>query len=477
MANRLGAAPGNSREEAQKPQRSLRDLLSTSGQPRPWREKLKNRDWSSSDLLLRFLFLLAIGCSELCAPAADASSTSTAACFDIHQFGAKGDGKALDTDAIQKALDECGKAGGVVRFPRGTYLSKPLFLHSRTTVQLDEGATLVATDEREDFLIPERRAQTNSSSAFYAFINGRDLTDVAITGRGTIDGSGAKWWVPAEEARRKVSGYTLPRPRLIVLTGCKNVRVEGVTLANSPSFHFVPNDCENVMLDHVVITAPAHSPNTDGIDPSVSRHVRISHCRIDVGDDNIAIKSGRKMPGREFGCEDIQVMDCVFLHGHGLSIGSETAGGVRNLTVERCQFQDTENGIRIKSPRGRGGAVENLSYKDITMTNVDPAITITCYYPKIPKEDTAQPVTPETPSFRNIRIANLTATCPRNAGVIVGLPESAVSNLVLENVSINAATGLTVRNAKAVQFKNARVTANEGPPIIRQDAQVEGIGE
>jgi polygalacturonase len=426
---------------------------------------------SSSNLLLQLL-LTAVAGTALCAGAAESSPGSNAACFDVRQFGAKGDGKALDTVAIQKALDECGKAAGVVRFPTGTYLSKPLFLRSKTTLQLDQGATLLATDEREDFLIPEKRSQTNSSSAFYAFINGKDLSDIAITGQGTIDGSGAKWWVPAEEARRKVSGYTLPRPRLIALTGCKNVRVEGVTLANSPTFHFVPNDCENVVVDHVTITAPAHSPNTDGIDPSVSRHVRISHCRIDVGDDNIAIKSGRKMPGREFGCEDITVMDCVFLHGHGLSIGSETPGGVRNLTVERCQFQDTENGIRIKSPRGRGGAVENLSYSDITMTNVDPAITITCYYPKIPKEDTAQPVTPETPSFRNIRIKNLTATCPRGAGVIVGLPESVVSNVVLENVSIEAATGLNVRNAKGIELKNARVIAKEGPPIISQDAEV-----
>jgi polygalacturonase len=416
-------------------------------------------------------------CNGICAWAADSSSTSNSACFDVRQFGARGDGKTLDTSGIQKALDECGKAGGVVRFPKGTYLSKPLFLRSRTTVQLDAGATLLATDEREDFLIPERRNQDNSSTAFYAFINGKELSDVAFTGQGTIDGAGAKWWVPAEEARRKTPGYTLPRPRLILLTGCKNVRVEGVTLANSPSFHFVPNDCENVVVDHVTITAPAHSPNTDGIDPSVSRHVRISHCRIDVGDDNIAIKSGREMPGREFGCEDITVTDCVFLHGHGLSIGSETPGGVRNLTVERCKFQDTENGIRIKSPRGRGGSVENLSYTDISMTNVDPAITITCYYPKIPKEDTVQPVTPRTPSYRNIRIKNLTATCPRNAGVLVGLPESLISNVVLENVNISSATGLTVRNAKEIEFKNSRIIARQGAPIIVQDAEVVGMDQ
>ena len=427
----------------------------------------------STRLVLAVCLPLCVSC-RAASPDTKNASRPNSACFDVRQFGAKGDGKALDTTAIQKAFDECGKSGGgTVRVPSGTYLSKPLFLRDKTTLQLDAGATLRATDEREDFLIPEKRTQTNSSTAFYSFINGKDLSDIAITGKGTIDGSGAKWWIPAEEARRKVSGYTLPRPRLVQLTGCKNVRVEGVTLANSPTFHFVPNDCEDVVVDHVTITAPAHSPNTDGIDPSVSRRVRISNCRIDVGDDNIAIKSGRKMPGREFACEDITITDCVFLHGHGLSIGSETPGGVRNLVVERCHFQDTENGIRIKSPRGRGGAVENLSYTDITMTNVDPAIVITCYYPKIPKEDGPQPVNDTTPSFRNIRIKNLTATCTREAGIIIGLPESPVSNVVLENVNITAAkTGLTVRNAKSVQLKNTQVSAKEGPPIIIQDAEV-----
>src|SRR5207247_148431 len=111
--------------------------------------------------------------------------------------------------------------------------------------------------------------------------------------------------------------------------------------------------------------------------------------------------------------------------------------------------------------------------ENITMTNVDPAITITCYYPKIPLEDAAQPMTPETPIFRNLRIKNLTATCARSAGVIIGLPESPVSDVVLENVRISApTTGLTVRNAKDVRFQKVRVIAAEGPPVILQDAEV-----
>ena len=188
-----------------------------------------------------------------------------------------------------------------------------------------------------------------------------------------IDGSGAKWWGPAEEARRKKPGYTLPRPNLIVLTGCRNLRVENITIKNSPKFHLVPTDCDGVIISNVTITAPEHAANTDDIDPTVCRNVLITKCWIDVGDDNVAIKSGRKVEGREFGCENITVTDCTFLHGQRTSIGSETSGGVRNVQVRNCTFEGTENGIRIKLQRGKGGVVENVSYSDITMKDVDPA--------------------------------------------------------------------------------------------------------
>jgi len=417
--------------------------------------------------------------------AADSPSTKV---FDVRQFGAKGDGQTLDTAAIQKALDECGNAGGgTVRFPSGTYLSKPVTLRTRTTLQLDEGAKLQATGEQAAFLKSGTNwLEAKSGGDFNPFIGGKDLVDVTITGRGTIDGGGANWWEAAEQARRKQPGYTLPRPNLIVLTDCKNLRVENITIQNSPKFHLVPTDCDGVVISNVTILAPARAANTDAIDPSICRNVLITRCRIDVGDDNVAIKSGRKVEGREFATENITVTDCVFLHGHGMSIGSETVGGVRNVTVRNCTFENTENGIRIKSQRGRGGVVENISYSDITMKNVDPAITLTCYYMynsagdavqrSAPKEDAAKPVDEKTPIYRNIRIRNLTATCQRSAGTILGLPESQISDVVLENVSIAAATtGLKVKNAKGVQFKNVQVVSKEGPPFIVENAQVEGL--
>ena len=260
--------------------------------------------------------------------------------FDVRQFGAKGDGKTLDTAAIQKALDECGKAaGGTVKFSPGIYLSQPITIRTKTTVLLDAGATLLASTNQSDFMkMPGDWLKAKSGGDFIPLISGKNLTDVTLTGKGTIDGNGAVWWEEAEKARQKVSGYTLPRPNLIVLNRCKNVRLENLTVQNSPKFHFVPTECEGVVISNVTILAPEHAANTDAIDPSSCKNVLITKCRIDVGDDNVAIKAGKKLAEREFASEDITVTDCTFLHGHGMSIGSETAGGVRNVTIKNCTF-------------------------------------------------------------------------------------------------------------------------------------------
>jgi polygalacturonase len=401
-----------------------------------------------------------------------------AATFNVRDSGATGDGKTMDTAAIQKALDACQPAGGVVEFPAGIYLSRPLKLHSQTTVQLDAGATLLASTNQNDFMrIPGD--WLTAKGGFISFISGKNLTDVTFTGGGVIDGSGFVWWEEAEKARRKKSGYTLPRPNLISLDTCKNVRLENITLQNSPKFHFVPGDCDDVVVSNVTILAPAHAANTDAIDPSGHR-ILITKCTIDVGDDNIAIKAGKKIEGRDPESEDITVSDCTFWHGHGLSIGSETAGGVRNVTVTHCTFADTENGLRIKSDVKRGGLVENISYRDITMSNVAPAITFTSYYMNNSAGDegkpNAAPVAGEKiPLYRNIKISNLTATCQKSAGVIMDLPADCISNVVFENVQISAPRGMTIKNAKGIQFINSKISVSSGAPIITENADVQGL--
>ena len=202
------------------------------------------------------------------------------------------------------------------------------------------------------------------------------------------------------------------------------------------------------------------------MDPGGCRNLRIIGCTIDVGDDNIALKAGRKVAGREAAVENVWVERCTFLHGHGMSIGSETFGGVKNLTVTNCTFNGTTSGIRIKSARGKGGLVENLVYTDITMTNVDFPIYITSYYPKVPAQDTVHPTAPDSPAYRNIVIRNLIAHSARTAGMIVGLPEAPISQIALENVCLKAPTGLVLRNVHSAGFTDCAFQVKQGLAVL-----------
>jgi polygalacturonase len=471
-------------------------MITSFSRPRQWKETMKSMQehhtrgktpcaWVWLVMPLLGLSMVA-GCGSGVHSQTSQASEAPAKVFNVRDYGAVGDGKTLDTQAIQKALDACGQAGGgTVLFPAGTYLSQPLTLRTKTTVQIESDATLLADTNQNEYLkTPGNWLEAKSSGDFVPFIEGKKLTDITLAGGGTIDGNGAAWWGEAEKARQIKPGYTLPRPNLIGLQRCQNVRLENITLKNSPKFHFVPADCDGVVVSNVTILAPEHAANTDAIDPS-GHHILITKCTIDVGDDDVAIKAGKSGPPDQFQSEDITITDCTIRHGHGISIGSETDGGVRNVTVRNCTFENTENGLRIKSQRGKGGRVENIRYSDITMKNVNPAITLTCYYMNNSAGDTSQPSAAKagaaqlastlTPVFRDIYISNLTATCQKSAGIITGLPESKISNVVLENVRISSVTGMAIKNASDVQFKNVQITTEQGPPVITENAQVEGM--
>ena len=214
----------------------------------------------------------------------------------------------------------------------------------------------------------------------------------------------------------------------------------------------------------VTISSPSTSPNTDGFDIWSSSNVHLSNSTIDCGDDDVAIDSSAS----DGAAHDITISSDTILHGHGLSIGSYTGGGVYNVTMHDDTMTGTVSGIRIKSARGRGGAVHALTYTHITMTNVATPILITAYYPDVPADgDPAQAVTSTTPDYYGIAISKVTATGATAAGEIVGLPEQTITGLSLTSVNIAAKTGVTVRNA-AVSTSSVTITPSSGSAWILQ---------
>ena len=382
--------------------------------------------------------------------------------YDVEDFGAKGDGKTFDTAAIQHALDVCGQAGGgIVRLTPGTYLCKPIFLRCNTTLHLDAGATVQATDNPEDFV------DSGHSGALLALVNANGLNAVAISGNGTIDGAGKRWWDEWAAAKRNAHPEPRPYPGLIVFSNCVDLKYEDVTLQNSPGAHLVPVDCENISISGTVIQSPKDAPTTDGISLGASRYVTIHDCLIDVGGDNIVIQSDHPdITHPNTASEHITIKDCGFLHGQGISIGSEIIGGVQDLEVSKCMFKGTAGGIRIKSARGRGGPVENVLYQNLTMNDVDYPICLTSYYPEVPTDDVAQPVAVSFPVYHNIVIRNVTSHGANAAGMIVGLPEAPVKNVELDNVHITAIKGMNLRNARGIEFRNSTIIAQTGAPLI-----------
>jgi polygalacturonase len=253
---------------------------------------------------------------------------------------------------------------------------------------------------------------------------------------------------------------------LIVFDHSHKILIDGVTVQNSPFWQIVVYYSDDVTIRNIRVLADPRSPNTDAIDPFSSRNVRIEHVYADVGDDDVAIKSGQaNSPGPDAPSKDITISDCTFMHGHGLSIGSEISGGVQNVHAARVQFKGTDNGVRIKSNRDRGGDIGNFDFRDLTMEDVGTPILITEYYPRIPDRDSAQPVARLTPHFHDISITNLTAAGAKTAGFVVGLPESPITSVTLTNVHITAEKGMTISNAIVTRHA-FDVKAASGPPFI-----------
>jgi len=386
---------------------------------------------------------------------------------NVREFGARGDGATKDTKAIQAAIDACtaAKGGGTVELSGGTFVSAPVVLKDNVTLDIAAGATLLGSPDHDDY--PE--LEVFRAPGRQSLVSADHAKNIAITGGGTIDGNGKSWWESIKGTPGAgIVGQVVFRPRLVVFNYCQHVRMEGVTVQNSPSWQIVPYYSDDIVIRNIKVLAPYPSPNTDAIDPFSSSNIVVDHVYADTGDDNIAIKSGEiDSPGPDAPTRNMTITDCTFDHGHGLSIGSEVAGGAQNIHAERIHFKGTDQGIRIKANRDRGNDVSNITFKDITMEDVKTSILISEYYPKTMPDGPvdAAPVQRLTPHFHNIRIENVKSVNSGWAGVIVGLPESPVVDIELKNVNIQAKKGLQIGYADVKQDGLVVSTTDGSKPV------------
>jgi polygalacturonase len=429
---------------------------------------------------------------EASPPAAQKPAASSPLLFNVVDFGAARDGKTLCTASIQSAVDACAKSGGGrVTFPAGKYLTGPIFLKSSIHVEVSAGAVLLGSTDFEKVPSIAGRYEGIDRTVYASMFTGLDLENISITGRGVIDGQGDAWWKASrvvEDLRRKLgltarepenppgSPLKWARPRMINLYRCKNVLISGLTIQNSPSWNIHPVLCDNICIDQVTIMAPPDSPNTDGMDPDSCRNMRISNCYISVGDDCITIKSGYRFrkSGNNVPSENIAVTNCVFGRGHGgVGVGSETAGGVRNVTVSNCVCDGTDRGLRLKTARGRGNVIENFRAQNVAMRGVGDAVSISMLY-DAGASRTAQPVDEGTPTLRNIHLSDIVVADAKRVALIEGLPEMPIQWLSISNFAVNGAgTGISCSDVSGMVFDNIVMKAEKGPALAAVD--VNGI--
>jgi polygalacturonase len=414
---------------------------------------------------------------------------------DVTRYGARGTRIFPDTEAFQRAIDDChAKGGGTVEVPRGEYLIGPIFLKSDIRLHLAPWSELVAISDEQPYRMSRGLEAWESNRGWIALINIADARNVAISGQGRIDGQGAAWWDRwRARARKAMKGGSTDRPRLVHAARSRNLLFEGIGLYNSPSFHLVVKDSEDVTVRRMRFVALAHSPNTDAIDPVDTRNMLIEDNFFDVGDDIVAIKSMKPNPAHpDASVENIVIRRNKGLSGRGICIGSETIGGVRGVVVEDNELTGSMYGIRIKTSRGRGGLVQDILFRNNRLTDVETPMVFSGYYESAgydgtevanrlarggfvlghqiypPDSEPAQPYKPNsTPWIRNVRVEDLTATGADRAGIVVGLPERAIEGLVFRNVRIESRRGLLVRHA-LVNARGLRIEAQDRAALVRE---------
>lgn len=443
---------------------------------------------------------------------------------NLKDFGAKGDGSSLCTDAFSKAIDALSKqGGGRLVVPQGVWYTGPITLKSNINLHLVKGAVILFSHDINLYPLVETSFEGLDTRRCQSPISGRNLENVAITGAGVIDGNGEYWrplkrgkvtasqwkkitsrggvykrddyWMPADGYLKgeNLSEMNVPvniksedewnsikpflRPVMISLVKCKNVWLNGVIFQNSPAWNIHPLMCENVLIEDVLVRNPSYAQNGDGLDLESCKNALIVNSTFDVGDDGICIKSGKDEDGRRRGvpCENVIVDGCTVFKGHGgFVVGSEMSAGVKNIYVSDCQFLGTDVGLRFKSKRGRGGVVENIYIKNISMFDIQTdAITFDLYYggksavevladgdQKAQQKVDMKKVDETTPVFRNIDIEHVICRGARRAAYFNGLPEMPVENVNIRDMEINNADeGIVINRTTGVTLNNIKISA------------------
>ena len=381
--------------------------------------------------------------------------------LDVTRFGARGDGVQDDTHFIQAAILACPRNGRVL-FPAGIYRITSLFLKSHTRMELVKGAELKAFaqpekfpvfpgviesyDEKEDYNLGSWEG--NPLPMYTSVICGVDVEDVVISGQGKINGNASveDWWKAPKDYK------DVFRPRLFFVNRCKDITLQGVTCCNSPAWTLHPYFSENLKFIDLDILNPSDSPNTDGLDPESCKNVDVIGVRFSLGDDCIAVKSGKIYMGRKYKTpsENIYIRQCLMEDGHGaVTLGSEMAGGIRNLMVEDCIFRNTDRGLRIKSRRGRGkdAVLDQIVFRNLTLDHVMTPLVVNAFYFCDPDGRTSYvqsrdpyPVDDRTPFIRKMVFENLECTnCHVAAAYFDGLPEQKIEEIVMKNISVSYA--------------------------------------
>lgn len=412
---------------------------------------------------------------------------------NITDFGAKEGGKFKNTEAINKAIKHLSASGGgTVVVPKGKWLTGPIVLLSNINLHLDEGSELLFSQDFNDYL-PEVLTNFEGSEvyAYSPFIYAFKQENIAVTGKGVLDGQGKPWWeqrktpgfgnrkliemndkeVPLKERRFGSLHNYLP-PVFFGPLYCSHVLLEGVTFKYGAFWTVNPSFCNDLIVRGISILTEGeygHTPNGDGINPNSCQNVLIEYNTLSTGDDCITIKSGRDKDGLRIGmpCKNILIRHNKGLHGHGgIVIGSEMSGGIENVYASDCQFNGTDRVIRIKTDRGRGAYIRNCWFKDISADTIQrEAVRINMLYSggnRLPQQE----VNSGTPVIENINFDNISCNYAKgNVIQIIGLPEMPVNVVTFKNMKLGGKLGIDVRDAKNMTFDNLTISNKVGPPV------------